>query len=142
MNCDAQTNSFPAEQGSFRQKAMPFFFTVVYCLLSSSIHHFTGRCFLFCVVSVSIRTRSREMADNASCMVFRRRSNWQKMTTKLAKHFSWKAHKAALADFYTFAQDPSNVDMSCIFSGYPVWMHTQSNTTNIIFTLVHNTYTH
>jgi hypothetical protein len=33
------------------------------------------------------------------------------MTTKLAKHFSWKAHKAALADFYAFGQDPSNVDM-------------------------------
>ena len=28
------------------------------------------------------------------------------------------------------------------FSVFPVWMHTQSNTTNIIFTRVHNTNTH
>ena len=90
-----------------KSKGISEFFTVVYCLASSSMQQFTGRCFCF----VWSQSRSREMADNASCIVFRRRSNWQKMTTKLAKHFSWKAHKAALADFYAFGQDPSNVDM-------------------------------
>ena len=32
-------------------------------------------------------------------------------TGKLAKHFSSKAHKSALADFYAFSHDSPNVDM-------------------------------
>ncbi len=56
------------------------------------------------------------MADNAWSSVGVR--TWHKMTScglkekgKLAKHFRLKAHKAALADFYAFCQESSNVDM-------------------------------
>ena len=61
----------------------------------------------------------REMADNAWSSVGVR--SWHKMTScgsnskgktgKLAKHFSSKAHKSALADFYAFSHDSSSVDM-------------------------------
>ena len=61
----------------------------------------------------------REMADNAWSSVSIR--SWHKMTScgsnskkktgKLAKHFSSKGHKSALADIYAFSHDLSNVDM-------------------------------
>ena len=38
-------------------------------------------------------------------------SNSKRKAGKLTKHFSSKAHKSALADFYAFSHDLSNVDM-------------------------------
>ena len=58
----------------------------------------------------------REQAENAWSMDGVRQ--WQKMTSrgtkkkgKLAVHFGSKSHKAALADFYSFSQESSNVDL-------------------------------
>ena len=61
----------------------------------------------------------REMAGNVWSSVVVR--SWHKMTScgsnskrktgQLAEHFSSKAHKSALADFYAFSHDSSNVDM-------------------------------
>ena len=58
----------------------------------------------------------REQADNAWSTDGVRQ--WHKMTSrgkgkegKLAVHFASKSHKAALADFYAFSQQSSNVDL-------------------------------
>ena len=88
----------------------------VYPHLEYSISQDAAFCF---VCSLFPSGPGREMADNAWSSVGVR--SWHKMTScgsnskrktgKLAKHFSSKAHKSALADFYAFSHDSSNVDM-------------------------------
>ena len=88
----------------------------VYPHLEYSISQDAAFCF---VCSLFPSGPGREMADNAWSSVGVR--SWHKMTScgpntkgktgKLAKHFSSKAHKSALAGFYAFNHDSSNVDM-------------------------------
>ena len=88
----------------------------VYPHLEYSISQDAAFCF---VCSLFPTGPGREMADNAWSSVGVR--TWHKMiscgsnskgkTGKFAKHFSSKAHKSALADFYSFNRDSSNVDM-------------------------------
>lgn len=85
----------------------------VYPHLEYSIWKDAAFCF---VCSLFPSGPGREMADNAWSSTGVR--TWHKMSSlgakekgKLAKHFSSKAHKAALADFYAFGQDRANIDM-------------------------------